>query len=260
MLLADKVAVITGAGRGIGRAIACRFAAEGAAVMLASRTTAEVEEAAKEISAQRARAEWVALDLNAEENCMRLLRAAREHFGGIDILVNNAGIFGPVKPIEEITPAEWDAVLSINLRSAFLLTRFALPMLYARGGGTIVNIASVAAKTAFSWNAPYASSKAGLLALTRSTAAEGARHGVRANALCPGPVPETEMSKELGRAIAERVGRTPAQVLQESVDASLLRRAQSTKEISGAALFLASDLSSAITGQALNVDGGKLFC
>src|ERR1700752_2869576 len=113
MLLANKIAIVTGSGRGIGRAIAQRFGEEGASLMLAARTAAEVEKTAQEIIARGGRAEWAALDLNSEENCMRLVRAARDHFGGVDVLVNNAGIFGPLEPIEELTPAEWDSVLGI---------------------------------------------------------------------------------------------------------------------------------------------------
>ncbi len=133
MQLAEKVAIVTGAGRGIGRAIARRFAAEGAAVLLAARTAGELNATAGEITDAGGRAAWVAADVSRESDCEGILRAARERFGGADILVNNAGIYGPVKPIEEITPAEWDAVVTSNLRGAFLLTRLLLPEFYARG-------------------------------------------------------------------------------------------------------------------------------
>ena len=127
-------------------------------------------------------------------------------FGRVDILVNNAGEYGPVKPVEEISPAEWDRVIAVHLRGAYLLTRLVLPGMYARGSGVILNISSLSAKSAFGWGSPYAAAKAGMLGLTRVAAAEAARKGVRVNAICPGPVTETKMSKDLGQTLAERLG------------------------------------------------------
>ena len=183
MLLKDHVALITGAGRGIGRAIALRFAEEGASVVLAARSKKEIDAVAAEIQETGGRELAVAADVGKEPDCAHLVATAREAFGRVDILVNNAGIFGPVKPAEEITAAEWDDVQAANLRSAFLLTRLVLPEMYARGSGVVLNISSVAAKLAFPLNAPYAASKAGMLALTRSVAAEAGRKGVRVNAI-----------------------------------------------------------------------------
>jgi 3-hydroxybutyrate dehydrogenase len=259
MQLAEKVAIVTGAGRGIGRAIARRFAAEGAAVLLAARTAEELKITAAEITEAGGRAAWFAADVSRESDCEGILRATRERFGGADILVNNAGIYGPVKPIEEIMPAEWDAVVTSNLRGAFLLTRLLLPEFYARGSGAILNISSVSAKAAFGWGAAYAAAKAALLGLTRTTAAEGAQRGVRANAICPGPVPDTKMSQELGRGLAGRAGRDADEMFKDLLKGILQGRPQTVDEIAAAALFLISDQSSAITGQALNVDGGMLF-
>jgi 3-hydroxybutyrate dehydrogenase len=259
MQLAEKVAIVTGAGRGIGRAIARRFAAEGAAVLLAARTAEELKTTAAEITEAGGRAAWFAADVSRESDCEGIFRAAREKFGGADILVNNAGIYGPVKPIEEIMPAEWDAVVTSNLRGAFLLTRLLLPEFYARGSGVILNISSVSAKAAFGWGAAYAAAKAALLGLTRTTAAEGAQRGVRANAICPGPVPDTKMSQELGRGLAGRAGRDADEMFKDLLKGILQGRPQTVDEIAAAALFLISDQSSAITGQALNVDGGMLF-
>ena len=188
MQLKDKVALVTGGGRGIGRAIAIRFAKEGAAVAVTSRTAAEVNAVVEEIGRTGGRALGVAANLAADADCEKVIEAARQQFGRVDILVNNAGIFGPVKPCEEISPAEWDEAMAINLRAPFLLARLVLPEMYARGTGVILNISSVAAKMAYSWEAPYSASKAGLLGLTRCLAAEAARKGVRVNTLCPGPV------------------------------------------------------------------------
>jgi NAD(P)-dependent dehydrogenase (short-subunit alcohol dehydrogenase family) len=184
---------------------------------------------------------------------------ARKHFGRVDILVNNAGIFGPVKPAEEISCAEWDEALAINLRSAFLLSRLVLPEMYARGAGNILNIASLAAKSAFGLEAPYAASKAGIVGLTRCLAAEGARKGVRVNALCPGPVFETKMSKELGLELSRRFNLDPKKQVEDFANTVLQGRGQTADEIAAAALFLVSSESSAMTGQAVNVDGGAAF-
>jgi NAD(P)-dependent dehydrogenase (short-subunit alcohol dehydrogenase family) len=259
MLLAGQVAVVTGAGRGIGRAIARRFAAEGAAVLVTSRTAAQAESVAKEIQGQGGKAAYVAADVGREADCERIVRAAREALGPIDILVNNAGIFGPVKPVEEIQPAEWDEVLATNLRGPFLLCRLVLPEMYKRGSGNVLNIVTVAAKAAFPWNSPYAASKAGLVGLTRTLAAEGARKGVRVNALSPGPVSETEMAQDFGRALAERTGTKQEEVLKQFLQGVLQGRPQTAEEIASAAVFLVSNQASAITGQTLNVDGGMAF-
>jgi len=259
MLLKGQVAVVTGGGRGIGRAIARRFAAEGAIVLVAARTAIEIESVAAEITAAGGKGAAVRADVSREEDCQRIVATAREKFSTVHILVNNAGDYGPVKPVEEITPAEWDQVIAVHLRGAFLLTRLVLPEMYARGSGVILNISSLSAKSAFAWGSPYAAAKAGLLGLTRVTAAEAARRGVRVNAICPGPVPETQMSKELGRLLAERLNVSRQDQLTDFLEGILQGRGQTADEIAAAALFLVSDQASAITGQALNVDGGAAF-
>src|ERR1700674_5263678 len=259
MLLVGKVAVITGGGRGIGRAIALKFAGEGAAVVRAARTESEMEAVAKEIRDAGGRTLAVPADVAEEKHCERLIGASVAQFGRVDILVNNAGEYGPVKPVEEITPPEWDRVIAVHLRGAYMLTRLVLPGMYARGAGVILNISSLSAKAAFAWGAPYAAAKAGLLGLTRVTAAESARKGVRVNALCPGPVTETKMSQELGQTVAARLGVTPEQQLREFLNTILQGRGQTADEVAAAALFLCSDQASAITGQAVNGDGGAAF-
>lgn len=261
MLLQGKIAVVTGGGRGIGRAIALRFAAEGAAVLVAARTESEVRGVAGEIEKAGGRSAWVTADVSREADCAHLVSVAENRLGGgVGILVNNAGDYGPVKPIEEIAVEEWDRVIAAHLRGAFLLTRLVLPGMYARGAGVILNISSVSAKAAYPWGAAYAAAKAGLLALTRTTAAESARRGVRANAICPGPVTETRMSQELGIAIGARLGQTPEAELAQFLEGILQGRGLAAAEVAAAAAFLASDQASAITGQSVNVDGGAVFC
>ena len=259
MLMPGKVAIVTGGGRGIGRAIARRFAAEGAAVLVAARTESEVRSVAEEIEQGGGRAAYVTGDVSREADCAHMVAAAEDRLGPVGILVNNAGDYGPVKPVEEIAPEEWDRVIAAHLRGAFLLTRLVLPGMYARGAGVILNISSLSAKSAFPWSAPYAAAKAGMLALTRVAAAESARRGVRVNAICPGPVTETKMSQELGIAIGARLGVSPEAELAHFLENILQGRGQTAEEIAAAAAFLASDQASAITGQSLNVDGGAAF-
>jgi len=259
MLLEDRVALITGSGRGIGRAIARLFAREGAAVFLTARTEAELAATAREIAADGGRAAYTAADLTKEADCTRIVAACREKFGRIDVLVNNAGHYGPVAAVEDYPIADFDAVVSVHLRAAFILSKLVLPEMYVRQSGVILNISSISAKAAFAWGSAYAAAKAGLLGLTRVTAAEGARKGVRVNALCPGPVTETMMSKDLGVELARRLGVNPQEQLEGFLKTLLQGRGQTAEEIARAALFLCSDQASAITGQSINVDGGAVF-
>ncbi len=258
-ILKGQVAIVTGGGRGIGRAIARRFASEGAAVVLAARTGTEVRQVAAEIEQQGGKAAAVVADVSQEADCDKIVRAGREAFGGIHILVNNAGIYGPVLPVEKISAREWDEAIAVNLRGPFLLARLVLPEMYERGAGSILNIVSVAAKAAFQMNSPYSASKAGLIGLTHTLAAEAARKGVRVNALSPGPVPETKMSQELGQSLSEYFQADKETMFKQMVEGILQGRPQTADEIASAALFLVSDQSSAITGQTLNVDGGMAF-
>lgn len=259
MLLQDRVAIVTGGGRGIGRAIALRFATEGARVFITARTATEVEAVAREIQAAGGHAAFFAGDISRAADCRKMVDGAREAFGAVHIVVNNAGIYGPVLPAEEITPDEWDEVIAVNLRGPFLLARLVLPEMYKQGSGSIINVVSIAAKAAFAMNGPYAASKAGLIGLTRTLAAEGGPRGVRVNAISPGPVPETKMSQQLGDALAKHFQMDPGAILESFKKNILQGRAQTADEIAAAAVFLASDQSSAITGQALNVDGGMAF-
>jgi NAD(P)-dependent dehydrogenase (short-subunit alcohol dehydrogenase family) len=259
MLLADKVAIITGGGRGIGRAIARRFAREGSTVVVTARTQSQVDAVAAELQAAGNKAAAVVADVSQESGCQAIVQAARKQFGRVDILVNNAAIMGPLKAVEEMSPKEWDDVIAVNLRGPFLLSRLVLPEMYQRGSGAIVNISSVAAKAAFQWNSPYAASKAGLVGLTRTLAAESARKGVRVNAICPGPVPETEMSQSLGKALADRLHADPDELFKGFLERSLQGKPQTADDVADAALFLASSHAAAITGQTLNVDGGMSF-
>jgi NAD(P)-dependent dehydrogenase (short-subunit alcohol dehydrogenase family) len=259
MLLQNKVALITGSGRGIGRAMAKLFAQEGARVFLTARTEAELSATAKEIVAAHGEAAYVTADLTREADCALVVAAAREKFARIDILVNNAGHYGPVVPVEDYPIEEFDSVIAVHLRAAFVVSKLVLQEMYARNSGVILNISSLSAKSAFGWGSAYAAAKAGLLGLTRVMAAEASRQGVRVNAICPGPVTETVMSKELGKTLAEKLGLSPEEQLKGFLNSILQGRGQTAMEIAQAALFLCSDMSTAIVGQSINVDGGAAF-
>jgi 3-hydroxybutyrate dehydrogenase len=259
MELENRVALITGSGRGIGRAIAQLFAKEGAAVFLTARTEKELASTAAAIANVGGRAEYATADVSREADCGQAVAAARAKFGKIDILVNNAGHYAAVAPVEEYPLAEFDTVIASHLRAAFLLSKLVLPEMYVRKYGVILNISSVSAKAAFAWGSPYAAAKAGMLALTRVTAAEAARKGVRVNAICPGPVAETQMFKDFSATLAKKMGVSTEEQLSGMLNGLLQGRAQTAEEIARAALFLCSEQSSAMTGQSINVDGGLVF-
>ena len=228
-------------------------------MFLTARTETELASTVAAIEDGGGRAGYAAADLSREVDCAQVVAAARGTFGRIDILVNNAGHYGPVVPVEDYPLAEFDKVIAIHLRAAFLLSKLVLPEMYTRRSGVILNISSLSAKAAYSWGSAYAAAKAGMLGLTRVTAAEGARKGVRVNAICPGPVTETQMSKELGAVLAKKMGVNEEEQLAGFLNGLLQGRAQTAEEIARAALFLCSEQSSAMTGQSINVDGGAAF-
>jgi len=248
--LTGRVAIVTGAGRGIGRAIAKKFASEGAAVLLTARTKTEIDAVAEEIRKAGGRAEALVADVSSEKDCERIVDAAKTAFGRVQILVNNAGIYGPVQPVERVSPSEWDSVIAVNLRGPFLLSRLVLPGMYEQGSGAILNVVSIAAKAAFQLNSPYAASKAGLIGLTHTLAAEAARKGVRVNAVSPGSTDTPGLSDLLA---SSEVGQQRLKMLSNAVP---LGRLGTPDEIAKAVVFLASDDASYITGTELFVDGG----
>ena len=258
MLLQNKVALITGSGRGIGRAMAKLFAQEGARV-LPREQRRNFLQLRKRSSPPMARRPMLRRSLTREADCAHVVAAAREKFARIDILVNNAGHYGPVVPVEDYPLEEFDSVIAVHLRAAFVVSKLVLRGMYARNSGVILNISSLSAKSAFGWGSAYAAAKAGLLGLTRVMAAEASRRGVRVNAICPGPVTETAMSKELGRTWRRGPAPQPREQLKGFLNSILQGRGQTTMEIAQAALFLCSDMSTAIVGQSINVDGGAAF-
>jgi 3-hydroxybutyrate dehydrogenase len=255
MRLKDQVALITGAASGIGLEIARTFVREGARVALADLDGAAAAAAAALISSGGGEAIPVTMDVTREDQVDAGTRGVLESLGRLDILVCNAGI-QVISPLEALSLAEWQRVLSVHLDGAFLTTRAALRHMYARGGGRIIYMGSVHSKEASILKAPYVTAKHGLIGLARVVAKEGAKHGVRANVICPGfvrtPLVERqipEQAKALGIS-EDEVIRTV--MLKETVDGEFT----TVEDVAQAALFFASFESAALTGQSLVVSHG----
>jgi NAD(P)-dependent dehydrogenase (short-subunit alcohol dehydrogenase family) len=246
--LDGKVALITGAGSGMGREAAALFAAEGARVVISDVVEEAGEAAAEEIRSDGGEAAFVRADVSRSEDAAAMVRFAVETFGGLHVLYNNAGIFladdgGTVETPEEV----WDRVMAVNLKGVWLGCKHGIPAMLESGGGSIINVASfVALMGAATAQIAYTATKGGVLSMTREIAVEYARRGIRVNALCPGPI-ETPLLAELLSDPDRRARR------MVHIPIGRLGQAQ---EIARAALWLASDESSLMTGAALVVDGG----
>jgi NAD(P)-dependent dehydrogenase (short-subunit alcohol dehydrogenase family) len=239
--LDGKVAVITGAGSGIGRATARAFADEGARVVLAD-ISGEQHELATSIGAD---AVAVDADVTVSADVASMIATAEREFGGLHVLMNNAGAGGPRLPLADIDEETFDAILSLNLRSTFLGMRYGIPVMLRSGGGSIINTASAAGLVGWKGSAAYSAAKGGVVQLTKSAALDYATRGIRVNAICPG------MTWTGLAGGAE--GTTPPDDL---VPPQPMKRWGMPAELAAAAIFLASDESSFITGAAIPVDGG----
>lgn len=243
-LLEGKTALITGAARGIGKALALRFAAEGANIAFTDLVIDDNGRATEaEIAALGVKVKGYASNAADYEQTQEVVKQIHEDFGTIDILVNNAGITkdGLMMRMSE---GQWDAVIAVNLKSAFNFVKAVLPIMMRQRSGNIINMASVVGVHGNAGQANYAASKAGLIALAKSIAQEVGSRGIRANAIAPGFI-ETAMTAAL-----------PDEVRQEWMKTIPLRRGGKVEDIANVAVFLASDMSSYVTGQVIQVDGG----
>src|SRR6266404_4428698 len=259
MKLANKLAFITGSGRGIGRAIALAFAREGATVIVAARTRAEIDKVASEVANQFG-VESLALecDVANSESVRNAFAQANEKFGrGPDIVVNNAGI-AETALFVKTDEAMWERHLNINLGGTFRCTHAGLPEMIERGWGRIINIASIAGKTGAPYVSAYAASKHGVLGLTRSLALEVAAQGITVNAVCPGYV-DTEMTSRGVENIVEKTGKSADDALKMLERMSPQNRLVTSEEVAALAVLLASEEGRGINGQAINVDGGTVL-
>jgi len=258
MRLRNKLALVTGGGRGIGRAIALGLAREGASVAVAARTSSQVEQVADEIR-RGTQSESLALacDVSDPESVRRMFADVTGKFGkGVSILVNNAGI-AESAPLIKTDDDLWLRHLAINLNGTFYCTRAALPAMLEQGWGRIINIASIAGKAGAPYIAAYAASKHGVLGLTSSAALEVAARGITVNAICPGYV-DTEMTSRALEHIRAKTGRPAAETLEAIKNMSAQKRLITVEEVAALALLLASDEGRGINGQAISVDGGTV--
>ena len=257
--LKERIALITGGGRGIGRAIAMAFAREGAKVVVAARTAEQIKQVAEEIELEcGVEAHAIPCDVADAGAVSLLFDEADALFGKRpDILVNNAGV-AESAPLLKTTDELWRKHLDINLSGTFYCTRAALPSMIERGWGRIINIASIAGKTGAPYISAYSASKHGVLGLTRSVAMETAARGITVNAICPGYV-ETFMTERAIENIKTKTGRSEEEARAGLERMSPQNRLVTPEEVAALALLLASEEGRSITGQAINIDGGSLL-
>jgi NAD(P)-dependent dehydrogenase (short-subunit alcohol dehydrogenase family) len=252
MWLKDSVAVVTGAASGIGRVTAERFAQEGAQVVLADVDEVGLQVVTQGIRGAGGEARAKRCDVSVEAEVKALIAFAADTYGGLDTIFNNAGIEQPVTPSTEVTESLFDRVISVNLKGTFFGCKHALPLLKERGGGTIVNNASVSAFANVGGNLSYAASKGAVMSLTRVLAIEYARENVRVNAVCPGVI-DTGMN----RRNLELAG-DPGEVEARWMQATPMGRMGTPEEVAQTVLYLASSQSSFTTGVGLLIDGGRV--
>ena len=244
-LLADRIAVVTGGGSGIGAASAMRFAEEGASVLVADLRGHKAQEIATTISNAGGVASSIETDVSQSEQVQAMIEQCIEQFGRIDVLFNNAGTVRPGTAVD-LDIADWDFVMAVNVRSVFLGAKYAIPHMLSQGSGSIINTASIAGLHGDGAAVVYAASKAAVINLTRALSTDHAAQGIRVNAICPGTI-ETEPVRRM---------MTNPGALEVYLNASAIGRLGRPEEIANAALWLASDQSSFVTGEALVVDGG----
>lgn len=244
-----KVALVTGAGSGIGREIALRFAGEGARVAVADVAEDGGHETVRRIEAADGEAHFFGSDVSDEDEVMLLIESVVDRFGGLDVAANNAGIEGEGGPIVDQTVESWDRVIDVNLRGVFLGMKHEIPHLLERGGGAIVNTASVAGLVGGRDLAPYYASKHGVVGLTRCAALEYADQGVRVNAVCPGVIDTPMIERFTGGDEEAQAGLVAMEPIGRMADPS---------EVAAAVVWLCSDDASYVTGVPMPVDGAMI--
>jgi NAD(P)-dependent dehydrogenase (short-subunit alcohol dehydrogenase family) len=256
--LEGQLAIVTGAGRGIGRAIALELAGMGADITVAELNQGSAQRTADEVQEMGRRSLAVGVDVTRAVDRTAMVEHTMRTFNRIDILVNNAGIYRAGTPLD-ITEEHWDTVLGVNARAVFFCCQAVLPTMLAAKRGLIVNVASMAGKIASTNGLPYAVSKTAVISMTRSLALTYARDGIRVNCVCPGFV-DTDMFAQLDREIGvDQLGKQPGEYSRERFATIPLGRPEQPEDVAGVVGFLVSSKAAYMTGQAVNVTGGLLF-
>jgi NAD(P)-dependent dehydrogenase (short-subunit alcohol dehydrogenase family) len=255
-LLAKKVAIITGASKGIGRELCYRFAREGARVVCAARSADLVNDTAAQVQAAGGEAIAVTCDAADESAVRGLVATTTRAFGRIDLLVNNAGDGGPTKPIQDYSVEDWFYTLNSCLTSSYLCARFAVPEMIKAGGGSIVNVSSVAGRRGLPYRVGYCSAKAGQVGMTYGLALELAPHNIRVNAIAPGAVEGDRIDRVIAGQAQVR-GISPEQMRRAMMERAPLKRMVTAPDIAELAVFLSSDLAKNISGQCIAVSAGE---
>lgn len=237
MRLAGKVAIITGGSRGIGKAISLAFVQEGAKVAIVGRTWVRIEEVVEQISANRGKAIGIQADVSKEKDVARMVNQTLDKFKRLDILVNNAAVNLPYRTVQELTLADWNWVVGVNLTGSFLCAKAVLPKMIEQRFGKIINLSSIGGRHGAAGRTPYRPTKAALINFTECLAAEVKKFGIDVNAICPGPV-DTDM-------------------LRDITDGEMPPNTMKPEEIAAVAVFLASDEASGITGTAIDAFGAR---
>ena len=251
--LNGKVAVVTGGGTGIGKATAIRFTEAGARVVVAGRQRATLDPVAAQTGGLA-----LVCDVTDERQVETLFATAKDELGRVDVLFNNAGMSGPIMPLTEMDTERWDECIAVNLRGAMLCMKHAGRVMAEQQSGSIINVSSLMGLRGYPMRAAYSATKFALIGMTEAFAHEVGEHGVRVNALCPGAVSGELMDRVIARR-AEAEGRPAEEIIKENyTDPSALKKWVTPEEVADAALYLASDASSGITGDRIKVDAGRL--
>jgi NAD(P)-dependent dehydrogenase (short-subunit alcohol dehydrogenase family) len=256
--LADKVAIITGGGYGIGKQIALLYGKAGAKIVIAARSVEPMKQTCAELERAGTRAIAVRTDVSKEADCTTMTDEAMKAFGRIDILVNNAGISGPTKRITEMSLAEWQETLDIDLTGTWLATRAVLPVMDKQRSGIILNISSGAGRRGYPMRSPYAAAKWAMIGLTQTVAAEWGQRGIRCNCICPGAIAGERIERVM-RARAEALKQPYEQIRGAFLSQAAMNRMATEEEVARVALFLATEVSAGMTGQTVNVDCGSIM-
>lgn len=246
MRLKDKITIVTGAASGIGRATAERFALEGATVVVADINDQGGQETVQSIRQRGGEAYFIHTDVSDASQVKAMVATTVNRYGQLNVIMNNAACYQPTHGLVDTTEEDWNQIINVTLKGVFLGCKYAIPEMIKNGGGTVINVGSIGSILAFPIQAAYLAAKGGVLGLTRSVAIDYAPHGIRANAILPGPIDTAAFD-----ALRDR-----PDVIEQGVSRTLFKRLGQPQEIAPAAAFLASDESSYMTGTFILIDGG----